>query len=245
MKLIIVFACLYSSNLQAFDNEVVNKKLEPVLIHFVTEFLPPYQYLENGKVTGIVTEKVKRIAECANIQAEISLLPWARSYYTALNSPNTAIFSIAKTKERIDEFIWIGPIISLEQVVYKLKSRKDIKVESLADIKKYRLGLQRGDFTVDLLKQKANISKENIVLVSAKESQETMLFDERFDLTVTIDTHLKYNLRKLHLDENKVEPLISLGSYPLYLAMNKDSSPELVQSLKSCLNLHSSESKVK
>ena len=53
-------------------------------ISVVTEDWPPYNYLdENGEMTGYSTKVVKKVLEKANVQYDIRLYPWARSYEMA------------------------------------------------------------------------------------------------------------------------------------------------------------------
>ncbi|MEI8631015.1 hypothetical protein P4S72_00655 [Vibrio sp. PP-XX7] len=58
----------------------------------------------------------------------------------ALDEKDILIYSIARTKERESLFKWVGPIAPYNVYLFKLKARSDIIVNTLEDVKKYRIG---------------------------------------------------------------------------------------------------------
>lgn len=76
----------------------------------VTEDYPPYNYEENGKVTGLSTEIVKATLDEAEIKYSIKTYPWSRAIEMAENGENVLIFTITRNKERERNFKWVGPI---------------------------------------------------------------------------------------------------------------------------------------
>lgn len=113
-------------------------------LQIVTENYPPINYEENGKIKGISTDIVRAVLERAGLTADIRLYPWARAYNLAEEGRDVMIYSIARTAERENSFKWIGPLYTIEEGLFKLKSRADIKLESLEDAKAYRTGVIRG-----------------------------------------------------------------------------------------------------
>jgi len=80
-------------------------------INVVTENLPPLQMNNaQGFPSGAMVDVVKATLEQANVEGEISIFPWARSYTMALTQPNTLIFSMMKNANRANKFHWIGKI---------------------------------------------------------------------------------------------------------------------------------------
>ncbi len=57
-------------------------------LQVVTEEFPPFNYTENGKITGFSTEVVEAILKEAGIEGKPRSYPWARSYKKALNEKN-------------------------------------------------------------------------------------------------------------------------------------------------------------
>ena len=111
-----------------------------VELKVVTEDFPPFNYKERDKITGMSTEVVQEVLKEVGIKTKIEVYPWVRSYKMALNNKNILIYSIARTKHREKLFKWIGNISPYNVYIYKLKSRDDIKFDSLESAKKYIFG---------------------------------------------------------------------------------------------------------
>ncbi|MGD9009967.1 MAG: transporter substrate-binding domain-containing protein [Desulfobacteraceae bacterium] len=110
-----------------------------------TEEFPPFNFTEKGKITGVSTEIVRHVMADTGIQYRIQSLSWKETYQRAQEEPNSLIFSISRNKSREKLFKWIGIIVPTSYFVMALKSRTDIKVESLADMKKYKIGTTMDD----------------------------------------------------------------------------------------------------
>ena len=82
-------------------------------IKIYTEISPPFQIVDsNGKLTGITTEVVRAVLKQINITTKINIVPWARAIYYGDNEPNTLLFSMIRTPERENKYVWIGSINS-------------------------------------------------------------------------------------------------------------------------------------
>lgn len=80
-------------------------------LNYYTEDYPPYNYLKNGKVTGIAVETLNLVwEELGESPKKISLVPWARGYQKILNENDIVLFSTTRTPERENLFKWACPI---------------------------------------------------------------------------------------------------------------------------------------
>ncbi len=205
--------------------------------HVVTESIPPYQQLDNGVVTGSVTEIVRNTLKCAKLDSDFMLLPWKRAYDTAVKDNNTLIYSMARTPEREAKFHWIGPVLQTSVNLYKLKSRTDIQIQNFDDIKKYQIGLLRGGFIVKLFTDKGFKVGQHFSLNDSNESRVHMLFAGRYDLIDTLDIQLEKLLKKTSYSRSDLELVMPLATNEtLYLAINQAADIKLVATLKDCLN---------
>jgi len=119
-----------------------------------TENYPPFNYEDpanKGTVTGWATDILVEVMKRANVQYDIELLPWKRAYEGALNEPNTCVYTAALTDERKPLFKWVAPVLPNDWVLFAHKDA-DIKVSSLEDAKKYKIGSYNGDAKADFLK---------------------------------------------------------------------------------------------
>ena len=115
-------------------------------LRIVSEKLPPLQYIEkDGSITGAMVDIVKLLLQRANLEADIEILPWARSYQIALERKNTLIFSMLRGENRESEFIWLGKIFAIDSYLVALKGKQNFTVNSIEEAKKYSVGSIRQD----------------------------------------------------------------------------------------------------
>lgn len=120
-------------------------------ITVVADSYPPYNYIEDDRVTGASTEVVRAVLKVAGVNADIMIMPWARAYRTALNEKNVLIFTITRSENREDLFKWVGPVSEYNAVLFRTAKRTDIRVNSLDEAYKYRIGATRDDAATQFL----------------------------------------------------------------------------------------------
>jgi polar amino acid transport system substrate-binding protein len=204
---------------------------EPLTV--VTEEFAPYNYTENGKLTGYSVKIVEELLRRADYNYTINSYPWARAYKMAQQLPNVMIFTMARTPEREADFYWIGELADRKLYFYKLKSRSDIVVNKLDDVKKYKVGVNLGDAAEKLLLQEGFTVGENIDESPKEISSLNKLLAKRVDFIVGNDNAVDYLVRTSPTPTTQLERslmLINEGKY--YIAMSKQTSPKLVKELQ-------------
>ncbi len=207
-------------------------------IEIVTTNFPPYSFQRNGNMTGMATEIVEATFKTAGLSHQkIQSFPWARAYHNALYGKNTLIYSIARSAEREPLFQWIGKIAPYRIHLYKLKSRKNVKVSSLEDAKHYIVGGEFADIKQAYLIKQGFVEDKNLQLASSDEINIRMLFAGRIDLLPFDDFSLPIMLNREGHSLAELEPVVFLKdiSYDLYLAANKSISPEITGKLRQAL----------
>lgn len=182
-------------------------------IHVVTEDWPPFNYLnQKGEMAGYSTQVIKEVFKKANIQYDIRLYPWARSYEMALNNTNTMIYSILRTPDREKLFKWICPISgSVEMYLYKLKKRTKLTITNIEQAKNYNTGVTRNDFPHIRLKQ-LGFTDEQLLLSPADKSNINMLLNERIDFVVESSETMETLLKSTKFTMDDVTPLLALDT---------------------------------
>lgn len=203
-------------------------------IRIVTEEFPPYNYSDDGFAKGLSSEVVQAVLAETGLTAEFLFLPWARAYLTAQNTKNTVIFSIGRIPEREDLFEWIGVIAPYNTSLYKLASRTDLTIVSLSDAKDYSIGVSVEDVIYQYLKSQ-NFTNLDIVGEDVLNIRKLAL--SRLDLIAFDEAASQYYLDLEDIDPALFDRIYRLDdiSGGLYMAINKDSDPELIRSLKSGL----------
>lgn len=198
----------------------------------LTEQLAPVHFEEDGEVKGIATEIVQAIFKEANLAPKIEVFPWKRAYAIALKEKNTFIYTINRTEKRENLFKWIGPILSKETNLYKLKSRTDIQIKSIDDVKNYTTAVILGhSLTTKLLTHGFTEGKE-LITTTDKKQQIKLLLKGNADL-VTGNQYTIYNSLKAagHSMED-VEPVFLITKQGYYLGANKNTDDALINQLE-------------
>ena len=72
-------------------------------LEVLTEDWAPFNYQNNGKITGFSSEVVKAVLNEAEIPYQIRMGVWKGVYSRALSEPNILIYTISRTAEREDK----------------------------------------------------------------------------------------------------------------------------------------------
>jgi len=195
-------------------------------VNVVTSIYRPYSYAEDGAAQGIAVNAARQIFSQLDFFPPINVYPWARTYNIALNTPNTLIFSMARTPEREDKFHWIGPIVGFDIHLFKHEDRDDIQVNNMFELKNYHIGALRKDVKGQYLRKQG----VEVTDITSEETGIKLLLTDRLDL-MPADIHAtRYRLTEMGLSPDKLESVFHLKeiSRPLYIAFNKKTPPELV-----------------
>ena len=194
----------------------------------ITENAPPNSFIENGKLTGRTVEIVQAtLKEIGLAGHSIKIYPWARGYLMLSNKKNIALFATTRSAQREDLFKWAGPIMDNKINLYKLKSRKDIKVNLLEDIKKYMVGGAIGDVKSQYLEAKGiKLDKVSQDIQNIKK-----LFHGRLEIIPYASARLNYDVRSCGQNVNDMEEIFYVKeiSKQLYVAFSKQTDDSIVK----------------
>ncbi len=154
-------------------------------IVLMTEENPPLNYTDSTSkaIVGTATELVKATFEKAGIPYSLRLVPWQRAYSSALDTPNTCVYSTTLTDERRPLFKWISPVAENVWLLVALE-KSPIVLTSLNDAKKYRIGGYAGDAkTLFLEKQGLKVD-----IASSDELNLNKIQNDRIDLWAISET---------------------------------------------------------
>lgn len=136
---------------------------DPDNILYMTENYPPYNFVENGQLKGISVDLMVLMLEklgSKKTREDIRIFPWPRGYQGVLNRPNTSLFAMTRTEEREKLFNWVGPFYAEKIVLIARKSRQ-IKISSIKDLVRYKIGVVSKDVGELVLAEK-KVPRENI-----------------------------------------------------------------------------------
>jgi len=203
----------------------------------VTEILPPFQYKQNnGQLTGYSVEVMQRLYAIAGDDVKTQILPWGRAYKTALERPNTIIYSITRSKFREDKFIWGGRLRHENLHVWAL-SEKNIKpLTKLTDINQFKIALSRQSNAAQYLSSKGINS---ISSMGNSELPLTLLYLKRVDFVVGSKLSLDSRTASMGLDSDKLTSVFKLNEedFSMHFAFSKGTLKSTVERYKVAFQL--------
>ncbi|MFT6836418.1 MAG: polar amino acid transport system substrate-binding protein [Francisellaceae bacterium] len=205
---------------------------------------PPFNYYlteEKKEIRGFTIELIQWVLEDSGIQkkGDIGLLPWARALKTINSNPNVLILDMARKPSREKLYKWVGPIAPREIWLYKLKSRKDLRVNSIQEIQNYMVGVMRGSSSSEELIQYGFEEGKNLAFVSLEAQNIKKVLKGRVDFITFNQVELERRAKSItpSVDINMFEPVYLLsGELQYYFALSKQTSNETVIKLQKALD---------
>jgi len=210
------------------DSKLVN-------LTYYTEQLPPYDYMENGTLTGISIDLLELVTEKMGekvTREDVHLVPWSEGYQKALTQNGTVLFSTVKTPEREQSFKWAGPIYT-DRIVLFAKQDRGIIILSPEDLKGYRIGVIAGHIAIQQLLD-IGVDQNQIIPESNESTLITKLESGEIDLWAYPEASGKYIAEQL--TGNRYTVVYNLQPVDLYYSFSKDVPDSTVQSFQQALD---------
>lgn len=206
-------------------------------LSFITEAYPPYNFSDDNILRGIAVDLLV-IASQDTAQpvqrGQIRLMPWARGYRTVLSTPNTVLFATTRTTERERLFKWAGPIAAIRVVLLARKADK-IRIQSAADLQRYRIGVIHEDIGEQSLLA-LGVAKQQLQISANADALSRQLHAGRIDLWAYEENVARWFLRNANLDQDDFESVYLLQQGELWYAFNPQVSDEKIQQLQKALD---------
>ncbi|WP_206485212.1 transporter substrate-binding domain-containing protein [Thalassotalea sp. G2M2-11] len=219
---ILVLLSLYPLN--AFTAETTYYQID-----VVTEYLAPYQTQNSdGSLGGFATEVIHALFEQAQSEANITVMPWARAYQTAITNENIMIYSMAKTAKRTPLFRWVGKLTKERLFFWGLKNQFFQDEIPLALLKGKRIAATKNS---NIEKYLTRHNFFNTHLITRETQAIRMLYLNRVDLIIDTEINMIAKTRSLGLDIDiikKIGEVIELNN-DLAIAFNLNSDEKMVK----------------
>ena len=203
----------------------------------LTENFPPFNMAVDDKnfarddgIDGISADIVREMFKRAGIDYTLTLrFPWDRLYRLTLDKPNYGLFSTTYTEERKPLFKWVGPLAKTGWVLLAAPGN-DIRVSSLQDAAKYRVGAYKNDAVSQ------HLESQGLEPINALRDQENVkkLVRGQIDLWATTDPVGRYLAKQE--DVSGLNTVLRFNDAELYLALNKDTPDEVIERLQKALD---------
>ena len=198
-------------------------------LELTTEDDPPHNMLKDGKLTGVATEKLEEAFKRIGVAQHATLMPWARAYQSALNTRDVCVYSAGRTPEREALFQWVGPIATLDWVLYT-RADGTPKPARLEDIRKETIG----GYLQDVISVWLAGNGYHVDTASGDDFNPQKLLNNRFNYWASSRTRAESLIEKQGLGQ-RIIPVLTFGHTDLYLACNLAVPPDTVTKLNDAL----------
>ena len=205
-------------------------------LRVMTTSFPPYVIFDEAtnEAHGPAVDVINRICVLSQTNCEIHVEPWARAYATALEQPNTLIFSIARRPDRETKFKWIGTVAPYQVRLFALDRNGVQATDNWRELSDFHVAGQLGDVKAQYLQN----SGFDVEMVPSAEATIRMLYAGRADLIAGDALSLPYRVRMLDVDSNRLKVVARIPelSSDLYLAASLATDDDAVEVLRAALD---------
>jgi polar amino acid transport system substrate-binding protein len=200
----------------------------------VTEDYPPDNYAgSDGVPTGISTDIVREMMKRSGIGFDIRIVPWARAIAMARTQVNTCVFSMSRTPERESQYLWIGPLVTNDWVLFARNAappHPTARPASIEAVKNARIGSYQGDAIVTWLEARGY----QVDVAPSDDDNPKKLLADRIDYWATGKLIGQYRLKQQQL-ETRIEAVLTFNRTEMYLACQKRTANDVVSRLNRAL----------
>ncbi len=228
---ILLAACISFSGCVHEDTTTV-----PDLI-FLTEDFPPFNYEEEGELKGIGVDLLEATYEEMGFslpEDAIRIGLFTEAYQTTRSTPGYALFSIARTPEREDLFLWAGPIESYDIVLFARRG-SDITVAEDSDLNNFKIGAVEDDVSVLELKR-AGVDEARIITDPDPQMLIRMLDEGSINLFASGDLAGEYLIAEETGTYGYFNQIYRLKTVDLYYAFNRETPQQEVERFRSAFD---------
>jgi len=184
----------------------------------LTEDLPPFNYTENGVLTGVTTQVVKEITRRLGINSSIDVVPWARGYHQLRTEPNVVLFTTVRTPKRAPLFHWVGPLYTSQLAFY---ARKDspLSIDSIESARQVgAIATYKHDSGEQILK---SLGFTNLDSSKNPLSNIRKLLSGRVDLWFFHNMGAPQVALEAGVDPTAIKPVFTYREYVSFIAISK------------------------
>jgi polar amino acid transport system substrate-binding protein len=198
----------------------------------MTEEFPPFNYTEDGKLTGLSTDVMSEVTKRIGHSSNFEMLPWARAYGLIQKKDGLILYSMTRTEAREDLFKWVGPVASNKWVFFTKKG-SGITVSSLEDAKKVKkIGAYKDDAAETFLKAEGFTNVDSVL----DDIQNVpKLMAGRIDLWIVGELQGIHKAKQKGADD-KLEKALDVKDTQLYIAFSKNTADEEIAKWQKALD---------
>ena len=145
----------------------------------LTEEYPPFIVKQDTHAGGPYIEAFQRLAQEQGIAISLELIPIRRAIATAQSTPGVCVLALDYAPSNAEVLLYLGRVAP-EYVWAYARHGEDIHVRSIADLKRYSIGIE------DIAQVRRQLDEANVhyVVLTQKTRGPQMLQAHRFDILI-------------------------------------------------------------
>jgi polar amino acid transport system substrate-binding protein len=208
---------------------------EVLKLEVLTMEMPPY--VMPGAESGIVIDTLKEVAKRSGMELKFSITPLKRGSNEVKQTPNTCVAPLDRSQERETEYKWVSPVL-ITQSAFFSKKKDSIKIDTLTDAKKHKVGVLRGGVVEEMLTgKKFELENANDDFQNLKKLQAG-----RFELWAADTLIAPYWAKQEKID---IEELYTFATTLAAMACNKGISDQKIEKMNAELTKMYKDGKMK
>jgi len=202
---------------------------------YITEEYPPANFIKDHKPSGYAVEILQATwMEMGIPEQPIRVLPWAQGYQEALKTPGTVLFAMARSPQREDHFLWVGPISMIRYVLVANKNR-EIVLHCTDDAHQYITGVVQQDISESLMHM-AGFDSTEIVACDRWTSAFEKMRKGKVQLICIAANSIEKVAKASGMDPGSLEIVGELAEIGDYYAFHRGTDSILVQRFQNAFN---------
>ena len=174
--------------------------------------LPPLSFEQDGQVTGLAVDLLRRMAEQAGLELSLALQPRLRAEKSFLETPGSLLFPLARLPERENRYRWVGPVLPRRVGIYSLAQRTDIRYRGLHQLDSLRVGATAGTATLEQLLGEGLKPGQELEVSPSYEASVRKLLAGRMDLLVIGDLNIYWQLQQMREPADRIREVAVLDA---------------------------------
>ncbi|MEJ6003129.1 substrate-binding periplasmic protein [Paucibacter soli] len=195
--------------------------------------LPPLAFEQDGQLTGLAVDLLRRMASTLGMQLELLLQPRLRAEKSFQDAPESLLFPLARLPEREGRFRWVGPYMPRRVALFRLRSRGDIRYRGLQQLDGMRIGVTSGTATLEQLLAAGLKPGQDLELAPSYDANVRKLLAGRMDLLAIGELNLFWQLRLMQESPERVKAVAVLDESADYcFGLHPEADPALAAKLQ-------------
>lgn len=198
---------------------------KPTLVIATVENLPPFVYIESGKLTGIAVDVVTELAKRAGFDVKIQTYPWARVLQQLQDGQVDGAFSVYEKEERKEFCLYTG-VIHYDELRIATRSDRQFDFSGIKSLYGKTIGKGRdvyvgSEFDAAVRDGKISVSEVNDMDMSNIKK----LYAGRVDAVIGSPAAMMYYAESLKMERDIVLlPVPLRAKIPAYFVLSKHSA---------------------